>query len=646
MTWRNILIILCISISFGKVYSQSKTGDQVDPRARKLFYEAAIQKRKGSFDLAEILLKKAIGIDSSYIDAWHLLGVVYFNMGEADKEISTFEKLTHVAPDFANTYYNLGMAYLRSGEYEKAKGAFQKFLGFDDITEQYMKYAQKNLRKAEVGAKLKSRPVPFNPVNIGDGINSELDEYWPVLTADQQTLFFTRKRIMDPNERGLYKFNEDIFFSEMGEDTWEEAKLPKGQLNSATNNEGAITISPDGKFIVFTGCQWKDSYGRCDLYYSSFQNGAWTKPENIGPPINTAAKETQPSISFDGKTLYFASDRKGTHGKLDIWMSKLKEDGTWGVPVNLGPNINTDEDDESPFIHPDDQTLYFASFGHDGLGGSDLFVSRKDENGKFGEPVNLGYPINDQTDQYSLFVTVDGKEAYFASEAEGGYGGLDIYRFALHAMVQPKPVAYLKGKVYDAVTLQPLEADVQLLDLEKGDLVVETYSDGVTGEFLVPLQTDKDYAVNASKKGYLFYSDHLPLKDYSSIHPYVIDVPLQPIRKGAKVILKNIFFDFDKYDLKDESIVELKKLISFMEDNPNIKIEISGHTDNKGSDEYNKTLSEQRAKAVYDYLVNKGSISADRLVYKGYGETQPIKTNETEEGRAYNRRTEFKILSL
>jgi outer membrane protein OmpA-like peptidoglycan-associated protein len=365
---------------------------------------------------------------------------------------------------------------------------------------------------------------------------------------------------------------------------------------------------------------------------------------NMGATVNSSSWDSQPSVSSDGNTLYFTSDRSGGKGKKDIWKTTKNDKGEWTTPVNLGDTINTHNDEMAPFIHPDDQTLYFTSNGHQGMGGYDIFYSRKDSSGNWETPINIGYPINTSDDESCLIVNANGDLAYFSSDRPGGKGSMDIYSFPLYEKARPKRVTYLKGTVYDKVTKNKLEAKFELVDLATGKIYTESFSDKVTGEFLVCLPTEKDYALNVSKDSYLFYSENFTLTGiHSNSDPFLKDIPLQPIKKDEIVILKNIFFDTDKFDLKTESTAELEKLYDLLVKNPKLKIEISGHTDNVGDDKYNQVLSENRAKAVYDYLVLKG-IAKERLTYKGYGETKPIETNDTEAGRAINRRTEFKVI--
>ncbi|MDZ7743965.1 MAG: OmpA family protein [Bacteroidota bacterium] len=409
-------------------------------------------------------------------------------------------------------------------------------------------------------------------------------------------------------------------------------------------NIGAMVISPDGNYLFFVICSSSLGYGSCDLYYAPRKENGWGSPVNLGPVVNTGVWESQPSFSSDGRTLYFSSTRPGGKGSSDIWKTRIDESGKWTKPVNLGWPVNTSKEEMAPFIHPDDKTLYFSSSGHPGMGDADLFVSRKDSLGLWATPRNLGYPINTEKGEINLIVSPDARRAYISSDKAGGSGNYDIYVFDLNEEIRPEPVSYLKGKVFDAETQVPLQASFELIDLKSQQKRVESFSDKRTGEFLVVIPVGSNLALNVSREGYLFYSDHFSLSEVKSrTDPYLKDIPLKPIRTGEKTVLKNIFFELDRYDLKKESRAELQKLFDFLQKNPSIKIEISGHTDSTGSEAYNKELSANRAKAVYDFLVDHG-IDTGRLSFKGYGESQPIADNETTQGRALNRRTEFRIV--
>jgi len=409
-------------------------------------------------------------------------------------------------------------------------------------------------------------------------------------------------------------------------------------------NIGAMSLSPDGRFLFFTSCGARGGFGSCDLYVCAKEGGSWSKPQNLGAAINTSNWDSQPCFSADGKTLFFVSARKGNLGGSDIYFSEFYQGTGWTKATNAGPSINTHDEEMAPFMHPDGQTLYFSSKGHPGMGGFDLFVSRKDSSGEWSVPENLGYPVNTSSDEINIVVATSGKGAYLSSRQEGGFGGYDIYHFDLPPERAPLKVSYIQGKVYDADTDEPLQADILLIDLGNGDVAVRCASDPVNGHYLAALPGGKNYALNISKPGYLFYSENFNLSlENIPEEPVTKDIYLHPIKAGKAFVLENIFFETDKYALSDLSRVELSKLESFLNDNPFIRVMICGHTDAIGSADYNQVLSENRAKAVYDHLTQNG-IDPDRLEYKGFGKAQPISDNDTEEGRAENRRTEVLIL--
>jgi outer membrane protein OmpA-like peptidoglycan-associated protein/tetratricopeptide (TPR) repeat protein len=613
-------------------------------KARDLFSLSTHPYVNKNFDLAENYLLKSLQEDPKYVGAMMRLAMIYHQKKNYTREEELYKNVLKIRSDFPEVYYQYGTLLFVQKRYDEAGGYFDTYMRFIDIPTNKRADAGHYKNLSTFRAKAMKNPVPFKPVNLGSRINTRVSEYWPTLTADEQIMYFTRRlqTFVGPNKDSLK--NEDIFASVSLHEEWQEPFPIPGYLNS-DKNEGAITISPDGKFLIFTGCHFEDTYGRCDLYYSRYQNGKWMKPRNIGSPVNTAHKETQPSLSFDGNTLYFSSDRPGTFGELDIWKSQRINDSTWAEPINLGDKVNTIGNEMCPFIHLDNKTLFFSSDYHTGMGNDDLFVSKKNEEGVFTNVVNLGFPINTHKDEFSLFVTTTGTRAFFASNVEKGYGELDIYSFELHENVRPNPVKYLKGFVYDKDSKEKLKAKFQLIDVESGELILEYYSEEQTGAYLNAIPADKNYAMNVSKKDYMFYSDRLAIKGEES-GGIEQDIPMSKIKKGAKTVLNNIFFDFDSYEIQKESYPELEKVIEFLNTYPNVRIEISGHTDSKGSDTYNMKLAENRAIAVYNYLQGQGNIDPQRLSYTSYGKRSPIASNIDDEGRAINRRTEFSIIEM
>jgi outer membrane protein OmpA-like peptidoglycan-associated protein/tetratricopeptide (TPR) repeat protein len=616
------------------LYAQQREYSTTDKEAIKYFALANQSLDEHLYNEAITQLQKAIDIDVKFIEAHAQLADIYRLKWQYKEAIDQYRQVINLNPDFnRSVYYKLGDCEIHQSEYAEGQQHLERYLGFDNLSGQSIFMAQKLLNDCKFSLQALQHPVPFKPVNLGPEINTADDEYFPAITADERTLIFTRK----------INNNEDFYKSVKVDGKWQTATYLSDRINTANFNEGALSLSQDGRVLFFTGCNRPDGLGRCDIYVSQKKGDDWSKPFDLSPPVNTPGWESQPSISADGRTLYFVSNRKGGYGGYDIWKSNLTEKG-WSEPENLGPNINTSMDEQSPFIHPDDSTLYFCSNGWPGMGGMDLFVSRLGKDGKWQKPENLGYPINSSGDENGLTLTANGTSAFFSSNKLNGSGGFDIYTFELPPNLRPHRVTYVKGTVNDAVTKQPLESAIEIIDLEKNTPVYQNYSSADHGDFLATLTTGKNYGLNISKDGYLFYSANFSLIGHEDKNPFDIAVLLQPIEIGNKVILKNIFFDTNRFDIKDESKPELQKLIDFLSLNTTVRIEISGHTDNVGNDQLNQTLSENRAKAVYQYLIANG-ISASRLVYKGYGKTQPIASNNSEEDRSRNRRTEFKIIA-
>ncbi len=594
----------------------------------------------------ESSLMKALKEDDQFTEAHLLLAQIYDEQKKYELAIKSYNNVIDIDPDFfPNIYFSMADDEFTLAKYDDAQKHLKQFLSYEKIAPKLKARGQFLIKCCVFASNAIKNPVPFVPVNLGDSINSELNEYSPSITVDEQTMMITVLRPSDELTITGSSMEEDFYMSVKDADgVWGKVKKMGAPLNSH-GNEGCPSLTPDGKTLYFTICNRSDGLGSCDLYTSERKGKTWSTPINMGIRVNSSAWDSQPSISSDGKTLYFASSRSGGKGNMDIWKSTRDDNGIWTAPVNLGDSINTGRDEQSPFIHPDGKTLYFCSSGHPGMGSYDIFYSRMDDNGNWSTATNIGYPINSSDADGFLFVNAIGNKAYFSSEKFGGKGGLDIYSFDLYEAARPTAVTYMKGTVYDSKTKKRLQAKFELVDLSNSKTVAQSESDPLTGEFLVSLPSDRNYALNVSRDGYLFYSENFELKgDHSQLKPFMKDVYLQPIEAGSIVILKNIFFDFDKFDLKPESLIELNRLLDLLKKNPALKIEIGGHTDNKGTAEYNQKLSESRSRSVFDFLVNKG-IDKSRLSYKGYGLTKPIDTNDTDEGRANNRRTEFKVVS-
>lgn len=625
--------VFCVLICIGtfSAFAQNTLSSK-NAKALSAYQRSNIAINQRLYNTAIRDLEEAIRIDPNFVEAHFRLADVLKISKEFRKSLSEYQTVKSLNPNISKHLdYEMGEAYFMLHVYDTALMYFENYSKVLDLSENRQKELNKYLKNTRFSVEAVKKPVIYKPENLGININTPNQEYLPTITADDSTLIFTRR-----------SNQEDFYISKRTTSGWDKAVTLSNAINT-TGNEGAQCISPDGQYLYFAGCSRPDGLGKCDIYYSKLVGNEWSKPVNIGEPINTMYWESQPSISPDGKTLYFVSDRKGGYGSYDIYRSNYLGNGKWSRPVNLGPSINTEGVEFSPFIHNDNQTLYYSSNGWPGFGENDIFYSRKNANGTWGPAQNLGYPINTSQEESSLFISNDGKKAFFASSTLKGQGGLDLFTFELHEAARPLPVTYVKGLVFDKLSKNKLGSTIEIIDISNGDTVAQTNSNELSGQFLASLPSGKTYAFNVYSDGYLFYSDQFELKNKRTVEPFKLIVPLEPIKVGAKIALRNIFYESGSFKLKNESMYEITKLVQFLKENPDVRIEISGHTDNTGVDQTNLTLSTNRAKSVYDWLIKQG-IAADRLVYKGYGKSQPLEPNTTEAGKARNRRTEIKII--
>lgn len=634
---RAIFLFLISHFVFLISYSQWYDPEKVNPKAAEVFMSAIEDADNYKYPQAIIKINQAISIEPKFVNAYLSMAGIYANMKKYDSSVYFFEKGISLDSVYSSTYflpYSISLA--GTGQFEKALIVVNSFLKNDKLNQQSIKagtYRRSTYEFAiDYSKKHPSNNYVFVRENLGDSINSVYSEYYPSLTIDGSKLIFTR-RMQD----------EDFYESDFIDGKWSKAKPLRGKVN--TNfNEGAQNISRDGKWIVFAGCNYPEGVGQCDIYISYKTNNGWSEPENLGPIVNTDFKETAPSLSPDKRDLYFSSSQPGGYGGTDIWVCHRNEKGKWSRPENLGPVVNTSGDESCPFIYSDNQTLFLNSNGHTGYGADDLFYTKKMGDTSWSEPTNLGYPINTIDEEGSLIVASDGKTAYYAGDGKDSHGGLDIYSFELREDIRPPKTLWVKGQVFDAKTKQGLPCSVELTDISSRQLISKVQTDEV-GNYLTTLPVGKDYAFNVNRKGYLFFSENYDLSSNKIDSVLTADIPLQPIEPGASIILKNIFFDSKKTELKSGSIAELNSVIQLMNDNPTLKILISGFTDNVGKPQDNITLSNNRALAVVKYLLSSQQIAKERLQYKGFGETKPIADNTTEEGKAKNRRTEMSVIS-
>lgn len=651
-------IILCFLIS-NVIFAQKNAKQKYTSKSKKaiaLYEEGVNHSNFGRFADALNCFEAAKQIDKNFAELYFFESDVYSDLGEYEKQCECLKKgLSLDSTMFVRGYCNLGIALYHLGKYDEAEIWFDKFLK-NSKSKRYRETAEQMLQKVHQIRQIMENPVDFKPHYICDNLRTKYDAYWPSLTLDEEEFVFTMLAPRDTSGispmanlplSALYQ--EDFYMSRKLDGEWQPISPVRGV--NTPSNEGAQALSADGRWMFFTACGRRDSKGSCDLYFSRRTAEGWSEPINVGAPVNTPYWESQPSFSADGQTLYFVSSRPGGKGGNDIWSAKIVDYTSQGVPifgsvVNLGDSINTSGDEVSPFLHPDGRTLYFSSDGWVGIGAQDIFYSSQKLNGQWSTPRNIGYPINTAFDDNGLIVNATGNMAYLSSERklENGQKRRELLCFELPEQVRPQPVSYVKGYVADMTTKLPIaNAQVELVRLDNGMKQVVAQSDE-NGNFIACLPPGRDYGLFVSSKGYLFQSQTFALSDTAIGHTNEhIEVSLPPMKVGVSVALRNVFFDFNSIELKSESFVELDKLVRLLNENSSLKIEIGGHTDNVGTAEYNIRLSEGRAQAAANYLIDKG-VGSFRISHKGYGMSKPIADNSTEEGRALNRRIEAKII--
>jgi outer membrane protein OmpA-like peptidoglycan-associated protein/tetratricopeptide (TPR) repeat protein len=641
--WKAIIRLFVINITIfiiipSSLKAQWYNPEKVSKKAKVIYFEAYDLASEGAYIKSLKKLEQAIKIYPNYVEAFLSRAGIYADLKNYDSSVHNFEIAFSLDSVFCSEYllpYSISLAGI--GKFEEALIKATHFLKNEDLNEQSKKSANYRISTYSFALDYKKNHqvdnYNFELINLGDSVNSNALEYYPSLTIDGKKMIFTRRIEND----------EDFYESEWIDNKWNKAIPAPGKINTNLN-EGAQNISQDGNWLIFTGCNYPEGFGSCDLYISyKTKNGGWSEAENLGSTINSSAWESAPSLSPDKKDLYFSSTSSGGYGARDIWVTHRLQNGKWSAPENLGPTVNTPGDESCPFIHSDNQTIYFNSNGHKGYGMTDLFLSRKDTSNHWSEPENLGYPINTIDDEGSVIVAADGVNAYYASDRKEKNAGLDLYTFKLRKDIQASRTLWVNGNVFDSNTKQGLPCTITLTELNSAKQISNIQTDE-SGNFLVTLPINKNYSLSINRKGYLFYSENFSLIDNKLDSFFNLKIPLQPIEKGAAVILKNIFFDSNSDLLKKESEIELDKFVSLLNENPNLKIQINGHTDNVGKKEDNQKLSLNRANAVVKYFVSKG-IKAIRLTAVGFGDTKPISDNNTEQGKNNNRRTEINVIS-
>ena len=618
-----------------------------DQKTESQYKKARAYQRKGQPVKAERLFNKILDRDPYHVPSCLGLAGIYFSSKDFTKAEEMLEKAVSLDPDYdPEMYFSLALVKEKKQKLLEASRLYRKFAARADANPQKREKALDAAEQLEFIQQAYDHPVPFDPVDPGPGINTRDQEYLATVDVTGERMVFSRRK----------GHQEDLYTSYKTSEGWAEAQAITS-LNTA-GNEAAHCLSQDGSTIIYTSCERRDSYGGCDLYMSRLEDGQWTVPVNLGAPVNSIAWESQPSLSADERTLYFTSNRPGGYGGRDIWISEMDLSGRWSQPENAGKNVNTKKNEEAPFLHADGKTLYFMSNGHPGMGGYDIYVSRRDTLG-WSKPMNLGYPINSAFDEGALRVAADGYTAYFSSDrtdlGAGENQNLDIFSFTLPPEARAKQVGYVRGKVLDRETHLPVKAKFRLADNARGQ-EIRTGTSDINGNFLMALPPGVNYNFTVQESGYAFFSDNFRLdtNENTECH-FDLLIELIPLKNredstgsftvAEPIVLNNIFFETGSSELNIvESALELNTLVDFLESHPDIKIQIQGHTDNVGTAADNQQLSEARARAVYEHLTGAG-IDPERLSYMGFGESQPVETNETEAGRRKNRRTTFIIIN-
>lgn len=633
-----ILFLLTLSFAQGQAYSI------VDGRAIKLFQEAEELTKSRQYDQAMSKYQAAIAREASFLEAYVKMAQLYITQGkfpEAEK-IATAGKQRlsgkNASPknvaDFGWVFSNL---YLKQGRFQEALDQFQAMEHLlDDSFKKSMYYLEMKNQMDFLGGQLELNKS-IDKQRLREPLNGFQLQYFPVLTADGEQILFTKRDGTGNNNK------EDIYTAYLEPNGNWTNPVSIAQTINSIYNEGTCSVTADGKILIYTSCDAPDSEGSCDLYIAYKVNGFWQRPANMGKKVNSSSWDSQPSLSADGRILFFSSNRKGGFGGNDIWYSVMQNDKTWAEAKNLGRVVNSPKDEISPFMFFNNELLFFSSDGHPGFGGMDIFLSRV-EKGEFQAPENLGLPINDQLDQVALFITAQKDYAYFTeltTESNANDRSL-LYRFRFPEEIYlGENLTVTEGKVLNSKTGEPIDATLSLVSLTNDSTLYQFQSDGKTGDFMM-LYPDKAISgLYVEKKGYLPKIYNVERDKIKNVKD--LKVELTPVASGEEFVFENIFFEFDKYTLEDESMSSLKRLHKFLIENPNVNILITGHTDNVGGSNYNKQLSLQRAKSVQDYLVDQG-LHAGRVLTEGKGDLQPMVPNTSIQNQALNRRITVKVL--
>ena len=562
--------------------------------------------------------------------------------GDIIKAQDLSDEVLYVCEDnFPIIYYILGEIAYQQKDFISSANYLQISIN-NGLVDKYYDNAVKFLPKAQQLADIISNPVPFNPLII-EGVSTEYDEYLPAISPDQELIFFTRRYLKKGIDIITPTFQEEFISSKIENDVFSIGQ-PLSYPFNIEDNEGGACISIDNNLLFFTKCsRVSGNYNNCDIFYSEKKDGKWGEIQSFGKEICPMYSwESQPSLSSDGKSIIFASDREGGYGGVDLYIINKDNNGLWSKPINLGPEINSENNEKSPFLHTDGKTLFFASDNFPSLGGYDIFYSRKDSLNMWSKPINIGYPINSKFNEISLFVSTDGNQAIFASNNLEGIGGWDLYSFDLYSEAKPERVFFIKGDLFDSNGENINDVEIEIKNINTKEVKVIKVKNGEYAASLT-LSKDDDVLITVKKKGYSFNSQYISSENNEFFSPTNLNFELKDIVEGESFLLNNIYFELDSYELNEVSNEIIIEFAEYLKTNSSMIISINGYTDNIGELEYNKKLSRERALSVYSMLITYG-IAENRLHFKGYGEENPKNDNSSHELRELNRRTEFFII--
>lgn len=622
-------------------------GYEYNDKAKKQVEKAIKSLAKKDIRMARVYLSSALKEQEDNVDALYLMGDLSIKEGNTIRCEMFWKELLSICPTYlAEVQFYLGIVLLENGKPEESEKQLEAFLANGERDRAYDKEAKRTLREIRLKRDMFANPVPFDPKPV-NGICTSDDEYLAIISPDGEYCFFTREymkvnKYAGPAQTG--RKVQEFFMSQSLPGGFEVGEAMESPFNQ-NYNEGGPSITANNKELYLTVCQDGKDGRNCDVYYTfKDEMGFWASLRSVGDNVNSPDSwESQPSISANGDVLIFSSNRKGGRGGLDLYMCRRNPDGTWTDPENLGPTINTRRNEKSPFIHSDSQTLYFSSDGQVGVGGYDIYYSQMQEDLTWSEPMNMGYPINTKSDELGLFVSLDGTTAFFNSNQLKGPGGWDLYSFEMPEIARPKKVALIRGTLKNDQNEVVKEAQLEIKNLATKE--VQTVNvDQNTGEYttVVKMEPQQDLIVKVKKDGAAFSSQFI-----DSEKPGIIEaeVEVNDLALGREYKLNDINFETNSYDLTNKTQMVIDEFSIFLEENPSVKISIQGHTDNVGNSSDNVMLSNERARVVYEYL-NALGIPKSRMSYKGFGSSKPVASNDSEEGRQKNRRTVFVITAM